>query len=799
MCPGVTGDGNARPRSAPGRVSVWRRISPAQNESSAGAGMAGGSGRMRNALPRPVVPRVSVWQRISPAHGAANAAALQRSSPAGAAGGDGGTRETGERQTQNQGPRAGHSRRRRRPRFWQRPAPVSGPQPGSALPEASCDAVKPPPCIIDWSDQVASAVEDLARAVTVTVIGDEPLASADEVAAVLAARIDVVASSLVLRRASPSSYLLFLPDLALVDRLVGLQQLVSWSTYNFSLLCKRWSRLSGARGCVLPFLIDIELRGIPAHVWETSTVDRFLSPHAWVQQVHPDTLGLVDLSCFRCLAWCSDPSALPSTKELWVVEPPTSVVENPPVMRVLAYPIKLQFSDALRPGGLDPSPPPSDGGDEDDNDSARRRRRVRFPSSPPSSGPMGGGTSGHDGLLLETVQGMSHVGRSGSQLLAAAAKEAAEVHVSPGVDRPTPAVVSRAREEVSVPDELAAEIDEVAARSPEDVAGGSSNIDVVRTHDEFPSRLNVGRGPISLDGAFGPVLDHFEFDVPNGLGCFSQLEAANVKNFGPSMGEATVWISPGQPVGACSGVSPPTDLATDGALSPASPCLPQRSPVASPPELLSPPPANGPVASPATFPAPEDGAAPGHADFFPALGTPHTPAPGSSRGPVEEPGCVLLPSGMVAGFPQVYSRKRFRSRAARSVLDASTPAEAPLASPLHRLNKVSKPINALLPQPVIHKRRAKGPPIRSLPRRSRRVAGASPCSPGPVVSAAQKRIMKSLGFGTDEKIDPADQDKYSKLFGRLLSESNVAALAAIFGWTVGEGEQVRSTDLTFGF
>jgi hypothetical protein len=59
--------------------------------------------------------------------------------------------------------------------------------------------------------------------------------------------------------------------------------------------------------------------------------------------------------------------------------------------------------------------------------------------------------------------------------------------------------------------------------------------------------------------------------------------------------------------------------------------------------------------------------------------------------------------------------------------------------------------------------------------------------------------MKSLGFGTDEKIDPADQDKYSKLFGRLLSESNVAALAAIFGWTVGEGEQVRSTDLTFGF
>jgi hypothetical protein len=59
--------------------------------------------------------------------------------------------------------------------------------------------------------------------------------------------------------------------------------------------------------------------------------------------------------------------------------------------------------------------------------------------------------------------------------------------------------------------------------------------------------------------------------------------------------------------------------------------------------------------------------------------------------------------------------------------------------------------------------------------------------------------MKSLGFGTQQKIDPADQDKYSKLFGRMLSKSNVSALAAIFGWTVGEDEQVRSTDLIAGF
>jgi hypothetical protein len=36
-----------------------------------------------------------------------------------------------------------------------------------------------------------------------------------------------------------------------------------------------------------------------------------------------------------------DPSALPS-EELWVVEPPVAIVEDPPVKRVLAYPIKLK-------------------------------------------------------------------------------------------------------------------------------------------------------------------------------------------------------------------------------------------------------------------------------------------------------------------------------------------------------------------------------------------------------------------------------------------------------------------------
>lgn len=52
--------------------------------------------------------------------------------------------------------------------------------------------------------------------------------------------------------------------------------------------------------------------------------------------------------------------------------------------------------------------------------------------------------------------------------------------------------------------------------------------------------------------------------------------------------------------------------------------------------------------------------------------------------------------------------------------------------------------------------------------------------------------MRHLGFEEKEVIDPKAQDSYSKLFSPMLSESHLSAIASIFGWTVGEGEQVQS-------
>lgn len=114
---------------------------------------------------------------------------------------------------------------------------------------------------------------------------------------------------------------------------------------------------------------------------------------------------------------------------------------------------------------------------------------------------------------------------------------------------------------------------------------------------------------------------------------------------------------------------------------------------------------------------------------------------------------TMQPSGLVSRFPLVYSRKRFQSRATLPPPHIGTPPTSPPATPLCKLNKVGKPIDALLPQPVIHKRRIKAPISGTLPRRSRRVAGAKPCSPRLVISVAQKKVMQSLGFGAQEKLD----------------------------------------------
>lgn len=116
---------------------------------------------------------------------------------------------------------------------------------------------------------------------------------------------------------------------------------------------------------------------------------------------------------------------------------------------------------------------------------------------------------------------------------------------------------------------------------------------------------------------------------------------------------------------------------------------------------------------------------------------------------------TVVPSGVPPRPLRVYSRQRRRPCMPTPMMAASDPIIMTL-SPTTReklLDKVTKPIVKFIPQTVIQMGRSKAPPSGSLPHRSRHVASAGPFSPGPVISDAQKRVIRSLGLSAvEEKI-----------------------------------------------
>jgi hypothetical protein len=143
---------------------------------------------------------------------------------------------------------------------------------------------------------------------------------------------------------------------------------------NFMLSSRRWTRFGGAGGNSLKHLVELELRGLPVHAWETSVVQQLINPHACISQVLPDTLDIQSLEVFRCLAWCCDPERIPSMKDLWITEPDqASAAEG---KKALVYPVQIRWVPAdlsLLPGA---PLQPVGGDDQDKSDTPPSRRRC---------------------------------------------------------------------------------------------------------------------------------------------------------------------------------------------------------------------------------------------------------------------------------------------------------------------------------------------------------------------------------------------------------------------------------------
>lgn len=119
-------------------------------------------------------------------------------------------------------------------------------------PRGSDDGVPPAlqsPCVVDWSDRVGREEESLRLAVIITAIGAAAVVPMGDVANLLAAKSDLVAESLVLRRSGLVEFLVFMAD---EESAINLAKSNDSPADNGSirLHCRRWTHFAlSVRGC----------------------------------------------------------------------------------------------------------------------------------------------------------------------------------------------------------------------------------------------------------------------------------------------------------------------------------------------------------------------------------------------------------------------------------------------------------------------------------------------------------------------------------------------------------------------
>jgi hypothetical protein len=138
---------------------------------------------------------------------------------------------------------------------------------------------------------------------------------------------------------------------------------------------KRWSRQAlVVGGRALPVPVDIELRGIPAHLWGLETASHLLDEHCLIRDVHPASAEGVDLSVFKLSAWCDEPVLVPTELDLLAEEP--RACDSDPSPRTLVFPISVRVfhSDGILDSSPLPPPPPPYSGDDREQDHDKRRK-----------------------------------------------------------------------------------------------------------------------------------------------------------------------------------------------------------------------------------------------------------------------------------------------------------------------------------------------------------------------------------------------------------------------------------------
>jgi hypothetical protein len=234
-------------------------------------------------------------------------------------------------------------------------------------------------CFIKRSRSISQAEEELRRALLVSVIALEGSFCATDVLDALISSFNLEADALDLRMVASNNFIVHFSSVELADRVLSGGH--SLFVPPLRLNIKRWSRHALASGGgALPQLMELELHGIPAHLWRIETVESLLFGLCMIHEILPSSFEDNNRAIFKLRAWCPVPTLLPSIVDLHVEEPPVAFEVDSSYPRSLVYPISVLAScldDRLVRETILSHPPLPDQSD-DDRDIVQRKRRFGF-------------------------------------------------------------------------------------------------------------------------------------------------------------------------------------------------------------------------------------------------------------------------------------------------------------------------------------------------------------------------------------------------------------------------------------
>ncbi|KAM0917391.1 hypothetical protein ACQ4PT_009556 [Festuca glaucescens] len=184
---------------------------------------------------------------------------------------------------------------------------------------AEFEAARPPRerCVIYRTPEVDDAEHALRWGVVAFVSGTRRSVTSEAAVAAVLAQFPSLEGHFSVHRFWPAEFLFVFDSRASRDTLLAANPL---DARDFSLRFGLWNSQRQASRRVFRYRVHLEVVGVPPVAWSMATAKSILGSSAWVERLGAATASRADMGCFRVTAWTDNPSSIPRSKEIWLAE-----------------------------------------------------------------------------------------------------------------------------------------------------------------------------------------------------------------------------------------------------------------------------------------------------------------------------------------------------------------------------------------------------------------------------------------------------------------------------------------------